>query len=538
MVNQTVCECGHANPAGTELCQSCGKPFEDDNKNLLNMRYEGAARRSQTYSKTIIDRIWNFFSSVKVGIWFMVITLVASIFGTIFPQQLYIPRNVNPFDFYSDEYGFLGYIYVALGFHNMYSSWWYVGLLVMIGVSLVISSIDRAVPLYKALKTQRVTRHVSFLSRQKIHAKSSSDQPNDVLVLAKEALAQKRYNVREEERAILGEKGRFTRWGPYVVHLGLIVFLIGTLIRILPGFALEEEIWVREGETVPVTGTEFYVKNEGFFLDTYDPEEFPALDKLQEAGQEVAREFRTEAVLYEPVLNEATGESELVEVKRHSIIVNDPLVYKRLKLFQSQYIPNEFSEFVFSLKHKETGESIGEVAINLSNPERYYPLEEGYQVELVEYYPDYEIDENNMPTTKSDVPNNPAFIFRVQTPDNPKGELSWASIGINTAEREGAPNQYALKIKDIKMNNVTGLMVRRDVSLPVISVGGFIVMIGLVLCFYWQHRRIWVQSEGQEIWLAAHTNKNWFGIRNEIEYVIDHAKINIDKETLDKEDRS
>jgi cytochrome c biogenesis protein len=190
------------------------------------------------------------------------------------------------------------------------------------------------------------------------------------------------------------------------------------------------------------------------------------------------------------------------------------------------------------VRHKETEESIGEVAIDLSNPERHYSLEEGYHVELVEYYPDYEIDENNMPTTKSDLPNNPAFIFRVKTPDNPKGELSWASIGINTAEREGATNRYTLKIKDIRMKNVTGLMVRKDVSLPVISAGGFIVMIGLVMCFYWQHRRIWIQREGQEIWVAAHTNKNWFGIRNEIEYVIDHTKLDIDKETLDKEDRS
>ena len=55
------------------------------------MRYEGSARRSQTYNKTIIDKIWNFFSSVKIGVTLIVITLIASAVGTIFPQEMYIP---------------------------------------------------------------------------------------------------------------------------------------------------------------------------------------------------------------------------------------------------------------------------------------------------------------------------------------------------------------------------------------------------------------------------------------------------------------
>ena len=74
------CECGHVNPHGTVLCEACGKVLDEQSqdKTLLDMRYEGSARRSQTYNKTIIDKIWNFFSSVKVGVWLIVITLIAS----------------------------------------------------------------------------------------------------------------------------------------------------------------------------------------------------------------------------------------------------------------------------------------------------------------------------------------------------------------------------------------------------------------------------------------------------------------------------
>ncbi|MEB9519417.1 hypothetical protein P4I80_25330, partial [Bacillus cereus] len=91
MLKEIKCECGHVNPIGTVFCEACGKPFEsNENAKLLDMRYEGSARRSLTQTKTIVDKIWSFFSSVKVGVWLIVITLAASSIGTIFPQEMYI----------------------------------------------------------------------------------------------------------------------------------------------------------------------------------------------------------------------------------------------------------------------------------------------------------------------------------------------------------------------------------------------------------------------------------------------------------------
>ena len=162
------CECGHVNPHGTVLCEACGKVLDekDQDQLLVDMRYEGSARRSQTYNKTIIDKIWNFFSSVKVGVSLIVITLIASTLGTIFPQEMYIPPNFPAAEYYQDQYGWLGKMYFELGFHNLYSSWWYLLLIASIGVSLVICSLDRVIPLYRALKNQKITRHEGFLKRK------------------------------------------------------------------------------------------------------------------------------------------------------------------------------------------------------------------------------------------------------------------------------------------------------------------------------------------------------------------------------------
>ena len=175
-MNEVKCECGHVNPHGTILCEACGKILNEneniDDIKLVDMRYEGSARRSQTYSKTIVDKIWNFFSSVKIGVTLIVITLLASAVGTILPQEMYIPPLIPPSQFYQEQYGWFGQLYYELGFHNLYSSWWYLLLIASIGVSLVICSLDRVIPLYRALKKQKVSRNEGFLKKQRFFSQT------------------------------------------------------------------------------------------------------------------------------------------------------------------------------------------------------------------------------------------------------------------------------------------------------------------------------------------------------------------------------
>lgn len=521
------CECGHVNPVGTELCERCGKPFDEKDQGILYMRYEGAALRSRKKNKTFVDYIWNFFASVKVGVGLLVITLIVSMFGTIYPQQMYIPATADPYQYYPDQYGFAGFLYVSLGFHQMYSSWWYITLLLLSGISIVVSSIDRGIPLYRSLKNQQVRRHPRFMQRQRISGQVVVDDPEQTLANVADVLKSMRYKVMTGEKAVMGEKNRFSRWGAYVVHLGLIVLLLGALLRILPGFSMDQYVWIRDGETVPVPGTEnkYYIKSEGFEVEFYE--------QYDEEGPLIPEEFRTEAVLYENMATQS-GQRELREIKRHTIRVNDPLRHEGLSFYQSDYKMNEFSQFTFALTHQESGEEVGLVEIDLFDPASEYDLGNGFKVELVEYYPDFELDAKKEPQTKSPIPNNPAFIFRVITPDNPAGETSMVLIQ-QTIVAPGAENEYALKIKNIAFNNVTGLMVRTERSLPIIYFGLALIMLGLVISFYWQHKRIWVQEQDGAIMLAAYTHKNWFSFKQEVERLIDLTGLPLDKRTLDKE---
>ena len=173
-MSKIKCQCGHDNPFGTVLCEKCGRPMTEEAKKseVVDMRYEGSARRSQTYKRSIIDKIWNFFSSVKIGVSIIVAVLATSAIGTLFPQKFYVPVNQNSgaelLAYYERLYGFIGTLYYKLGFYDMYNSWWFKILIGMLGTSIIIASIDRVIPLYKSLKKQRTKRHTSFMKRQRI----------------------------------------------------------------------------------------------------------------------------------------------------------------------------------------------------------------------------------------------------------------------------------------------------------------------------------------------------------------------------------
>ncbi|WP_439649455.1 cytochrome c biogenesis protein ResB [Lentibacillus daqui] len=658
-MNDVKCECGHVNPEGTVLCEACGKPIEgnqhidgNDKRKLLNMRYDGSARRSQTYNKSIIDKIWSFFSSVKVGVWLICLALVASAIGTIFPQEQYIPADAvsrDPAVYYEATYGILGKIYYQLGFHHLYSSWWYMILIALIGVSLVICSLDRFVPLYKALKRQKPKRHETFLNRQRLYSETENVTAEEKEKI-KASLRKQRYKVRDENGHILAEKGRFSRWGPYVNHIGLIIILLAAILRMTPLLFSDDYVWVREGQrtVIPSTNGEYYIENKGFILDTWDPEEAGGKfkDAIEKQG-EVPKNHQTDAVIYKKSGDSIPGEEpDLEKVTEGKIRLNQPLKFDKYTLYQSGYQQNEFTSMSFNIlkadtkdkeydhltfklhtTDKDNDKTLGTFTIDLNNQKDVYKLDNGYRVQAEQYYPDYYL-EGGKPESHSDKPKNPAFVFFVYPPDsdkpetsfvgldgsisaagedsqykldikdyklkgelgkfkinfnepkseykldngtrvvvdeyypdyeeedgqakskskyprNPalelsvyppgsdKAEKSFVGIGKNDAITKG--NQYKLGLAGMKLHDVSGIQVKKDYTLPFFIAGAIIFLIGVAQGMYWHHRRIWIHPKDNGLLVAAHTNKNWFGIKKDIEKAIEGTNVNmvVDQQELE-----
>lgn len=534
-MDQRKCECGHTNPIGTLLCESCGKPLDihpDEQNQFPDMRYEGMARRSQTYTTSVIDKIWNTFSSVKVAIWIILVILIASAIGTIFPQEQYIPvptpTEQDVARYYTETYGKLGTIYYELGFHNMYSSWWFVTLLVMLGTSLVICSLDRVVPLYKALSKPRLNQHKSFLKGQKVYAEAELPEgtsQEEFLAATAQALRGKGYRIFQTDRALLGEKGRFSRWGPYVNHIGLIIFLLGVLMRSLPGFHLDTYVWVREGETVPIPDTPYYVKNVSYHTEYWDEEEMPV--ELELNGGAIPKSYQTDAILYLNKNADMPGaKPDLVEVKKGPIVVNHPMEYESLYLYQSGFQEMQLGALNFTLLDlKDGNREIGPIKLHLYQLEEEIKVADGYTVRVLDYFPDFKMGEDGKPITQSNLPNNPMFAIEIIAEKENLSEKMVYLQGTVLSQQDDP--RFGLKITMPDLIDITGLNVRIDKALPLIYFGSFIFMIGVCMGFFWQHRRVWVQFQDGKVLVAAHTNKNWFGMRKEVQGVADQVNLAI-----------
>lgn len=541
-MDQRKCECGHTNPVGTLLCESCGKPLDieiSEQTAFPDMRYEGMARRSQTYTKKMVDRVWNYFSSVKIAIGIIIVILIASAVGTIFPQQQYIPVPVpteaDVARFYTNTYGTLGTIYYQLGFHNLYSSWWFVTLLVMLGTSLVICSLDRVVPLYKALKKPRLNQHKSFLKGQKLFAEGKlaqgTDQP-ELLAGSAETLRKKGYRIFQTDRALMAEKGRFSRWGPYVNHIGLILFLVGVLARSIPGFFLDEYVWVREGETVAIPNTPYYIKNLQYTTEYWSEDEMPV--KLELNGGVIAKNYQTDAILYENKNAELPGaKPDLVEIKNGPIVVNHPMVHESLYLYQSGMQEMQLGALNFNLIDLKNGsKEVGKIKVDLYNPPQEQVVADGIKVKVLDYFPDFIMGKDGKPATKTNLPKNPMVAIEVL---DEKGKLSEKMVYLQgSILTQKSDPTYGIEIKMPDLIDISGINVRMDKAVPLIYFGSFIFMIGVAMGFFWQHRRIWVQIQDGTIMMAAHTNKNWFGLRREVDGLVEQMKLPVTIEEKSK----
>lgn len=539
-MSKIKCQCGHDNPFGTVLCEKCGRPLTEEAKDskMVDMRYEGSARRSQTYKKSIIDKVWNFFSSVKIGVSIIIAVLSVSAIGTILPQKFYVPVAGNDpsqyLDYYERLYGTFGKIYYELGFYDIYNAWYFKLLIGMLGTSIIIASLDRVIPLYKSLKKQRTKRHLSFMKRQRIYGEGRTDDPGRSMSQAEEALKELRYNVKTEDGAILAEKNRFSRWGPYVNHTGLIIFLLGVLMRGLPGFYVDETMWIREGETREIPGAPGYLlENVAFTMETYSEDNADAVfDEAIQKNGAIVSNYQSDVKLYKEKEGSLPGSADVEFIKEYPIVVNKPLTFDGYSIFQMDFKTGELKNMTFALQNKETGKSLGNLTVDLNNPDKKYDLGNGASVELMEYYADYDGIKDGEPVSKSPIPNNPAFIFNMVTPEHPEGEKSFVAIQ-QTLEVE--PNDYELKFQGAETRDASGLTIRKDKTLYILLLGGIIFMIGVIQGSYWQHRRIWIQKEdGSNLTVAAHTNKNWYALKKDLDKVLETAAL---PEYSDKQDK-
>ncbi|HYG60396.1 MAG TPA: cytochrome c biogenesis protein ResB [Symbiobacteriaceae bacterium] len=430
-------------------------------------------------SKDFLDKTWDFFASVPVAVVLLFLIAAASIGGTLIPQEGLYSDWRTPSEFYPYRYGeFWGNFLYKTGMTRMYTSWWFLSMLFMVGASLVVCSLERFVPLWRAVQRPNPAPPASFVK----HLKNRFDyrsKESDPIASLEQALKAARYTVVRQGDRLYADKGRWGRWGPYVLHIGLIFVLAGGMMRAIPGAYVDTFIWVRDGAVVKVPETNWFVRNDKFTMETY------------ENGQPKA--YKTQATVID----------DSKEVKQQLISMNEPLGYRWTELYQSSY-KQELGLAVVTLVERSTGKAIGSFDLDLIQPESVYTVGD-HKVKISEYFPEFGI-ENGKPVSRSSEVRNPGAVLEIITPDG-KAYKNWYFVMYPEMEFDPT-TPVKLTTTDMKITSTTGLKVKKDYGIPVIYFGLLILSLGACFTFYLAHKRYWALVDGDRVVVGGWTNRN------------------------------
>lgn len=473
---------------------------------------ESPSREAAWPDKGILEKTWDFFASVPVATVLIFIIAVASIGGTLIDQEGQYNDWRPPTDFYPFRYGkVLGSILMRTGMTRMYTSWWFMTLLFLLGASLVVCSLERFVPLWRTVHRPNLAPPESFVKRLSNRFEFHTPAGVDPLIPLSRALKARRFLVIHEGNRLYADKGRWGRWGPYITHIGLLLILMGGMARAIPGFYFDQMIWVRDGEVARVPSTDWFVRNEKFTVEYYNDNR--------------PKTYRTEAVVIDG------GK----DVKRHQISLNQPLWYKWVELYQSSF-KQEWGKAKLGLSDRKTDKAFGTFEIDLSQPAPSYTVED-YKIRVKEYYPDFGFDDKGKPTTRSSDAVNPGIALEITPPDGAAFTL-WHFILYPDMTMD-AKGPVKLKTVETTEISTTGLRVKRDLGIPVIYAGLLVISLGVFATFYLAHRRYWAVAAGNHVWVGSWTNRNKHGLKSEMMSLAAwlDPQTNPDKDPLEDEER-
>jgi cytochrome c biogenesis protein len=447
-------------------------------------------------------KIWKFFASVRLTIVLLLTLAATSIIGTL------IPQNQSPNDYVNAFGAFLYRLFDVLGLFDLYHSWWFQTLMLMVAVNVLVCSIERLSATWQIIFTRYPKFNLSRFRRLQSQEGFTTDSPAEQLKTPYQSIVSRHFRYQRVEEtengyAIFAEKGRWTRIGVYIVHLSVILMLIGAVIgsifgwegfvNLAPGEAAQQIQLRNRNQMLQL---DFAIRCDDFKVSFYPsgaPEEFRSSLSIVEQGE---------------------------VVKSQDIIVNDPLHYKGISFFQASYgeLPAQpqgaqlRDEVTLSFTSKSSG-MIYEKKARIGQP-----------IEIPEGLGKFVIDEFTNAYNFRGQDLGTAIIGTLHQTTGASVEVvlpvkfpSFDKMGpiFNKARKE----DVIISVADINAKQTqaavryyTGLQVSRDPGVWVVYSGFIFMILGCYITFFMSHRQICVDvnAAGDEcrIMVAGTANKN------------------------------
>lgn len=448
-----------------------------------------------------IEGLWKFLASVKLTVVVLLLLAVLSIIGTL------IPQNAGHAE-YLEAYGAFRYsVFNTLDIFDMYRSWWFQGLIALLVINIIVCSIDRLRTAGKIIFTRHPKFNLANYRRRKSRKEFEIRGEMEAARAAYQGLMARVFSycrVVESEHgvAVTAEKGRWTRLGVYAVHLSVVILLVGSLVGSLRGF----EGYVNIPEGASADSIQLRFKQERLKLPfTIQCDDFD----VQFYDNRRPKEYRSKLTIIEngqPVLQK-------------DIIVNDPLRYKGINIFQSSYGKiNEPAHTADMPKDFELG--VKSVASGMTYNVRARMNE---PVDLPEGLGKFELKRYQPETSLGGMDLGPAF-FGTLTPG--EGEPQTLMLPIKFPKFDGMRRGDVIisvlqSGKLFEERYYTGLQVTKDPGVGLVYTGFILMILGCMVTFFMSHQQVVVELQPRgnrlAITVSGKTNKNKVGFDHKME---------------------
>ncbi len=405
----------------------------------------------------------DFLSSVPLALFLLIALAATSIFGTLIVQQRGQEEYLQRFG-----EGMTSFIHFLV-LDDMYHSWWFLSLLILLLLNITICSVKRFPRAWRQMTDPPAPLADDLFRRLKYRAslRHGGDRAA-ALAVAEKAVARFGRPRRLADAAgvtVTADRGWYGRMGVFVTHLSVLLLAVGVLVGGLTGY--RGGVNLLEGQStdrVPLRGGKggrstavllpFSVRCDRFTIEYYDngaPKSYLSDLTVIEDGREVLK-------------------------KR--IRVNDPLRYGEWSFFQSNYGTDPSSTVTLEV------------------------LDQGGRV----VSPDITVKADDQFT----VPNDPAqYVVGSLSPSAPgiggamaefhrylgSGHSDFAVLAANPRYDRERRGPVFFRIKSTAIRQYTGLDVAKDPGVPVVWLSWIVVMAGLYITFFVAHQRVWVRVD-------------------------------------------
>ncbi len=402
-------------------------------------------------------------SSLRLAIALIILLIAASILGTL------IPQGGSP-EQYAARYGGAARFLSAAGLTRLYHSFWYLGLVALLGLNIAVCSLTRLPGKLRRARRPQVEAEARALDALQLHDRIRRAGAADRAAAALEASLRKLgFRVRRRHADgrlhVLGRKHTAGLFGSDVVHAGLLVLLAGGIVTAAGGF--RAEIPIGRGRTVDVPDAGFALR-----LDDFTTEYHP--DGSVKAWKSAVT-----------VVEDGKPGRQAV------IAVNHPLTHKGYSFYQMSYDSDwDAAAVTLSIRGKEEGGPDRTLALI---PGQAAPLgdAQGTEIMVRRFLPDFVLDGDGRPTTRSLRPDNPAALVEVRR-GGVQDYAGW--IFANHPDIAGLHGRREpdldIRIRDIEAPPLSVLEAAKDPGVPLIWLGCALGLAGLFLAFYWPPREI------------------------------------------------